>query len=192
MTIKKPRANSVISTAVDGKLVQFTVKDAGTLTLDMARLHADILSRAAVHGMVQRVSDAAAIARNTETGKSATPVEKFENMKRLVEHYNSGTAEWALRVAGEKRAPRAGLELDVLCEAYPEMTREKLAKWLKSKSAVERSALMAEPRLAPIYARLVEEATSAVDTDTLLIELELLGDEETESESESPESEPNF
>ena len=189
--IKKPRANSVIQTSINGNRIKFAVKDAGELELDMTRLHDAIVNRAAVHGMVQRISDGAALSRNPDTGKPASALDKFNSMKRLVEHYMSGTAEWAIRSAGE-RAPRATLELDVLCEAYPEQPREKLAKWLKSKSQAERTALMQEPRMAEIYAKLVSQATESVDTDTLLIELELLGDDETETDSDSTETEPKF
>jgi len=99
MAEQKVKSNSVITvTQLDGKLV-FTVLNAGTLTFDPDAASAENRARAMMHGFKQRISDGAAIPRDTDTGASATPQEKMEAMQRLASHYESGATEWAIRVA---------------------------------------------------------------------------------------------
>lgn len=91
------RANWKIAHKVDMETgtITWQVKDAGELKLELMKVHADNRERAMIHGFVQRVSDAAAMARDPKTGVSATPQEKFEAMRRLVEHYVSGDGAWS-------------------------------------------------------------------------------------------------
>ena len=51
---------------------------------------------AMIYGVGVRVSRMAAIARDTKTGKSATPAEKFARVKACAEHLNSGATTWEL------------------------------------------------------------------------------------------------
>jgi hypothetical protein len=97
----KAKANSVITHAMEGDVITFKVKDAGEVGLDLTKLHEAIVKRAAVHGMIQRISDAAAISRDAETGQSATPKEKLAAMSALIDHYHSGTEEWRRTGTGE-------------------------------------------------------------------------------------------
>ncbi len=102
----KLRSNSVITHKVseDQAVITFNVVGAGEFSLDVTATHPDVQHRAALHGFVQRIADAAAKSRDTETGKAATPLEKFEAMKRIADHYASGSADWSLaRVAGGER-----------------------------------------------------------------------------------------
>lgn len=110
----KPKSNSVITyePLYDNGVcvgIRFRVRGQDKpLDMDMRKLHPTIWDRAAMHGMTQRVSDAAAMSRNPETGASATPQEKYDAMARLVAHYESGTDQWSVvRERGE--GPRRGL-----------------------------------------------------------------------------------
>lgn len=105
----KPKVNSIIThTLSDDKcVITFTVKDAegpgrpGRFTFDVTKAHADMQHMAAVHGFVQRISDGAAMSRDRETGKPATPAEKMARMQAIADHYASGADTWAMnRVAG--------------------------------------------------------------------------------------------
>lgn len=89
------RANWVIAHEIKGAVIHWQVKGAGALALDLSKVSEANRQRAALHGLVQRVSDAAAMQRDSKTGASATPQEKFEAMRRLVEHYESGSGEWS-------------------------------------------------------------------------------------------------
>lgn len=174
----KPKSNSVITHAIAGNVITFTVKDAGEVKLDLGKMHTDLVGvwdgqsppRATVHGMVQRIADAAAISRNVETGLPATPMDKLNAMRGLVDHYNSGSAEW--RIAGVRAAPAGGFLLSALCEVYANKTREQLAAWLKKQSAASRAALSASPRFAEIITRLQQAAAADIDVDDLTSELD--------------------
>jgi hypothetical protein len=175
MTTTKPKSNSVITTSVNEALtrIEFTVKDAGTLVLDLERLHRAILARATVHGMTQRISDAAAISRNPETGKPASAMDKLSAMRALVDHYQSGTEEWS-RKRSEPAAYTNGLLSEVLKRAYPNKDAERIAAYLKGLKPSERAALLVSPKLAPIAEQVRAEAaaSSKVDTDALLAGLD--------------------
>jgi hypothetical protein len=100
---KKPRANSVVSTRIwQGKL-HFAVLGAGEVIFDLDKWSMENRSRAMYHGAEQRGRDAAALLRNTDTGKSASPQDKLNAIQRLADHYNSGTTEWNIKVAAGTR-----------------------------------------------------------------------------------------
>lgn len=105
----KPKVNSVITHALseDKCIITFTVKDAegpgrpGRFTFDVTAAHPNMQHMAAVHGFIQRISDGAAMSRNKETGKPATPAEKMARMQAIADHYASGADTWAMnRTAG--------------------------------------------------------------------------------------------
>lgn len=104
----KPKSNSIITHALseDKCVITFTVKDAegpgrpGRFTFDVTGAHADMQHMAAVHGFVQRISDGAAMSRDRETGKPATPAEKMERMKAIADHYASGVNQWGMNRTG--------------------------------------------------------------------------------------------
>jgi len=94
----KPKANSIITVSRPEdrpSIILFEVKGAGNLEFDMEKVHASNTARAAIHGFIQRVSDAAAKGRDPKTGASASPSTKHANMKRLVDHYMSGAETWS-------------------------------------------------------------------------------------------------
>lgn len=173
----KPKSNSTITHDVAGQTIIFRVHGAtqvaedgketkplvGELRLDMQRLHAAVTARAAIHGMIQRVSDAAAISRDEESGKPATPEEKLGAMRELVEHYMSGTAEWRRTGTSE-----GSYLLQALCVLKPDKTREQVAEWLKKLSRAQRSALSAQTAVAAEIQKIRAAAGTAVDGDELL------------------------
>jgi len=178
METKKAR---VITTRIDGNLVTFEVRDAGNVTLDLSKLADEVKDRAMIHGMVQRVSDAAAMSRNDETGKPASPVDKLTAMARLVDHYNSGTHLWTMNREGGGGGNEGGLLGQVLMRAYgpksgetSDAHRERILAYVKKRTPKERAALLAEPRLAQIAVQIREEQGKGVDTSGMLDELDSL------------------
>lgn len=166
MTIAKLKSNSVISREVSGTLVIFRVNGAGQTVLDLTKLHPNVASHALIHGMCQRVQDAAAISRDTKTGKPADPQTKLEAMAELVDHYNSGTAEWSLRREGGGIG-RSYL-LNALCQLRPEKPREEVQSWIKSLSDKERRALENHSDIKPLIDAQRAQGAEDVDTDELL------------------------
>lgn len=169
------RSNWVIAHEIKDETIKFVVKGAGTIVLDMAKLSDKIARRAAIHGMIQRVSDAAAIPRDTKTGKSATPQEKFDAMAELVEHYISGTTEWNRKGAG--RSPRelsgAGLLRAVLELWQPKKPVEKINEFVKGLKQAQIAALLSSSELKEFVDKAREEElkkqqTEEVDAEELL------------------------
>lgn len=112
----KPKTNSVITSRIpDGaemieaivrfpaRMVFETRNADGTLfaecELDLTKIHADNLGRAIVHGLNQRVPDAAAIGLTDKDGDIIPRGErtriKSERMNDLCTFYESGTADWS-------------------------------------------------------------------------------------------------
>lgn len=93
----KQRSNSAyIFSMKDGKLV-WTYPGIGELTLDPEKVSATNRHRFIIHGMKQRVNDAAALDAGPD-GK-VDPKAKFAEMQRMIEHLESGTEEWNVRAA---------------------------------------------------------------------------------------------
>lgn len=92
----KVKSNSVVTVQqMEGGIIAITVLGAGDLTFDPAKADAANKAHAEFHGWKQRLSDAAAISRDPETGKPASPADKLAAIRALVEHYESGSAEWS-------------------------------------------------------------------------------------------------
>lgn len=147
------RANWTIAHKIEGTKIHWTVKGAGTLTLDTAAISEANRTRAMLHGMVQRISDAAAISRDSETGKSASPQEKYDSMASLVDHYLTGTDEWSLkRESTAGRQSTTGLSGVSLLRAAlaiqkPSLSPEKILEWTKKLTQKEVLALLASKEL---------------------------------------------
>lgn len=182
----KPKSNSVITHSLreDGAIV-FSVRGAGPngqspaeLVLDPKSLSEKNRERAMIHGLVQKVSDRAALSRNTTNGASATPVEKLAAMKSLVDFLSTGTDEWQPAREGGARGPTS---LDpILVAAVSEHTgrtaeevRELVSKGSEKKGvtkAVFLAALGNAAAIKPIVERMREEQAKGlvVDGDDLL------------------------
>lgn len=190
----KAKSNSIITAqpAADGSSITFKVLGVGEMTLTLGKVSAPCMTRAMLHGFTQRISDAAAIPFNKEENRYATPQEKYEAMRALVEHYETGTSEWARnRAAG---GPRADGETALILRAVAEhqgVTVEDMRERVKAiatkrettpkaylagvlATAQGAKGVGALAPIAAIYARLKAEqpvATVKLDADELLGEL---------------------
>ena len=98
----KLKENQHVKPVIDAAAgtVTFAVKGHDAMVLDMARLHPDIIRRAALVGMAQvRIVDAAAVGMTDDEGNIIPEDErialKASRMAALIEHYHTGTAEWS-------------------------------------------------------------------------------------------------
>lgn len=175
---------SIISTDVDGNVITFAVDGAGEFTVDIGALSDDIRARALAHGIIQKVSDGAAIPR---AELPANPIDvakvKFSAMSAIAERLADG--EWSKR-SGDGSGPVAG----IIYRAFAEWvaTRATAAKKpvpddaairavYDAKNRSEQLALRNIPEIAAIIERMKSERGSAaaakVDTAGLLEELGL-------------------
>jgi hypothetical protein len=175
--VGKKRANAVVTTKIEGEVMTFEVLGAGTLTLDLSKLHQDIARRAVAHGMKQRISDAAAIPCDRETGRPATPAEKFTAMKELVEHYMSGSGEWnRARAAGAGGGrDTSGITLQAMRRVWPDRDCEGMVFKLEGRRGITRREAYAEfaktREVAAMIAQIKAEGAS-VSAEDLLAEME--------------------
>lgn len=179
------RANWTIAHKAEGETIMFSVKGAGNLFLDMRKVHEANRKRAAIHGLVQRVSDAAAMARDSKTGASATPQQKFEAMKRLVEHYMTGSEEWSparsTEGVGRPKAENHNARLlRVALKIFnPQKDEATIEKFVKERNAAQITALVLSEQLkeAVELAReqLREEDAKAAEVEGVDVEAMLGG-----------------
>lgn len=144
--MSKMKSNSVIGTEIinteTDKRIVFTVAGVAQLELSLSSVSSQVFERAAIHGLIQRICDTAAISRNTETGQSATPAEKYEAMKELVDYYNSGAVEWSRKRTGTGSGDSGGLLRKCLLKMYPEKGAQRIDEFLKGLSRKEKLALL--------------------------------------------------
>ena len=139
-----------------------------TLTLQVGDLTESVVAYAALHGLKQKLVDAAAIARNPDTGRSATIEDKYDAVKAVYDRLLSG--QWNAP-RGEGGTGTGGLLFRALCEMYPAKTPTAIREFLAAKNAKEQAALRKNPRVAAIIDRL-RAATTDDDGEELLGELE--------------------
>jgi len=177
------RSNQVVTVGVEGRRLTFTVVGAvgGAITLDANGLSAEVREQAMIHGLVQKVRDAAAIQRALVNGveTKATPNHKRDAMGRVVEALVAG--RWnAERVGGG----RIGADETILSRAMAELYEGKTNKagvlmdadWIRAKvtgmTAEERRGMLLVPAIKEVADRLRAEAAQGVDTESLLDDFE--------------------
>lgn len=160
-----------INIEVNGAIITATFSNGKVLTVDTLELSDTIRQEALIHGIKQKIGDAAAIARNTTTGASASINDKFEAMAEVVERITSPDGTW-----NKVREGGAGAGNTLLQKALMEMTgktRDEITAFLEKKTKEEKAALRNNPKVAAIIVKLQAQkaANSAIDTDELLEEL---------------------
>lgn len=165
------KRNAAISaTITDGTLV-LTFANGETLTLRADALNIDIQQQAMLHGLKQKLVDAAAISRNPETGRAASVEDKYQAVKTVYDRLLAG----AWNATREGGGATGGLLLQALVRMYAgRKTVDELRAFLADKTDAEKTALRKNPRVAQIIEDLrVEQGKAAnIDTDELLGELE--------------------
>lgn len=179
---KKNALISVVHNADAGTLV-FNVGDAGSATLNLNELPDAINETARIHGLVQKVSDAAAMPKDQLTGDAKKDAAtKLAAMQSVVDRLTGEDASWNKR-AGDGNGPVAG----VIFRAFEEYVNDMAKKRKKDAptsdairaryDAMERKeqlALRNVPEIAAIIDRIKAERgakAETVDTGGLLKEL---------------------
>lgn len=131
----------------------------------------DIAAWATLHGIKQKLVDAAAISRNPDTGRSATVQDKWAAIQEVFDRITGDNPTWnAIREGGGQTG---GLLLAALTRMQPTKTREQLETWLATKSDKEKAALRLNPRVAAVIETIKAERAKVgdVDSDKLLDEI---------------------
>lgn len=164
------KRNATITAAIDNNTLSLTFANGETLTMRGDALNSDVQQYAMMHGLKQKLVDAAAISRNPETGRAATVEDKYQAVKTVFDRLLSG--QWnAVREGGGG----GGLLLQALVRMYAgRKTPDELKAFLADKSDAEKTALRKNPRIAQVIEEIRAEQGKAanIDTDELLGELE--------------------
>jgi hypothetical protein len=156
-----------ITTDIFGSILTITMANGAEFSVDTAKLSPEIQQQAMLHGLKQKLVDAAAIARNTTTGRSATIDDKAAAIREVHARITREDApSWNKGREGGGNTSANGL----LVRALMQMTgKDKAAidEFLAAKSKEEKAALRKNPKVAAIIAEL-QTAASDVDSDALL------------------------
>ena len=179
-----------MTTTTTKKDIEATVGDDGTLILEfrhgeVLRIHPESLApeiqRAALlHGLKQKLVDAAAISRDTTTGRAATIATKFDAVKEIFDRITGAggeTPSW-----NKPRAGGAGGQGGLLARAiarYKNVEVSAAKAYLDRLTDAQKQALRVDPRIATIINELRMESAkpAGIDTDALLGGLDDLGAE---------------
>lgn len=163
-----------IAADVYGSTLTLTFSNGGELTVNAATLPSEIRHAAMMHGLKQKLVDAAAIARNTDTGRSATVQDKFDAVSEIVDRFTGPTPTWN-KVVGGENAGQANLLVRALMRLH-DKPRGFVVTWLESKSKEDKAALRKNHKVvAAIAAIQLESAGDSSATDAMLDELGEMG-----------------
>jgi hypothetical protein len=148
--------------------ISLTFGNGRTLELSTSQITPEIANHAMLHGLKQKLVDAAAISRNPDTGRSATIDDKYAAVREVYDRLLSG--QWNKGRDGTGTGS-GGLLFRALCILYANKTPEAIREFLSKKSKSEQSALRATPKIADIIATLKAEPGDDDAADAMLDEL---------------------
>jgi hypothetical protein len=154
-----------ITTDIFGSTLTVTFANGKSLEVNVADMPAAMQLQAAIHGMKQKLVDAAAIGRNTDTGRSANIDDKFAAVQEVYDRVVT-QGMWN-KIRGDGGSSKGSKSF--LCEALMELykkDRAVITVWMKEKTKEELAALKANYKVADIIRRMEAEKASSVDVDT--------------------------
>lgn len=167
---------TAVATDIVNGILYVAFGSGGSIVVNPDHLSAEIRAQALLHGLKQKLVDAAAIGRNPDTGKSATLADKAEAVMEVWERISDNVEpSWnKVREGGNGGSAKGGLLLQALMEATSKSKAE-IEAYLENKSAAEQAALRANPKIAVIISRIQAERDKRkgnnVDTDSMLKDL---------------------
>lgn len=172
MTTTAKKTTTAVEAAIAGNILTLTFAHGAVLTVNADDLAPEIRNAAILHGLKQKLVDAAAIGRDLVTGRTATIEDKYNAVREVFDRITrtDGTATWNKVRGGEGTAtPKGGLLVAAMMRitgrdhaavtAYIEgMSKEQVAALRKNSRVVETIAAIQSERTK----------TGGVDSDALL------------------------
>lgn len=141
---------AAINTKTETNTLTITT-DAGTIVVHVNKLHQSILDAAVLHGLKQKIADAAAISRNPDTGRSATIQDKFDAMNEVFLRITDPMEpSWNKIDRQEGSGGSGGLLIRALVRLYPTKTREQLDDYVGKMDLKQQAAVRATARVAAV------------------------------------------
>ena len=177
MILEEPK----MTTTTTKKDIEASVTDGGTLILEFRHgeritlrpddLTPEIQRAAMLHGLKQKLVDAAAISRDTATGRAATIQTKYDAVKEVFDRITGSGGEnpsW-----NKPRAGGAGGQGGLLARAiarYKNVALEQAKAYLDRLTDAQKQALRVDHRIGAIIneLRLETAKPAGIDTDALL------------------------
>ena len=184
-----------MATTTTKKDIEATVTDGGTLILEFRHgerialrpddLTPEIQRAALLHGLKQKLVDAAAIARDTATGRAATIQTKYDAVKEIFDRITGENPSW-----NKPRAGGAGGQGGLLARAiarYKNVEIEQAKAYLDRLTDAQKQALRVDHRIAAIIAEIRAESAkpAGIDTDALLSGLGGDADEDEDADEDA-------
>lgn len=182
---KSTRIPAIATNVVDDALT-LTFSDGKQLTIRVGELTQEVGLEATLHGLKQKLVDAAAFSRNPATGLSATIEDKYAAVKEVYDRLVSGGPWNKVRDGGSVSS--GGLLLAALIRMYEgKRTPESLRTYLEGKTNEDKASLRKNPKIAAIIEEIKAERapTGGVDSDSLLDELDGLDGLDAEDGAEN-------
>lgn len=172
MTTTAKKTTTAVEAAIDGNVLVLKFAHGVILTVDSETLAPEIRNAAVLHGLKQKLVDAAAIGRDLVTGRTATIEDKYNAVREVYDRITrtDGTATWNKVRGGESTAtPKGGL----LVAAMMRITgrdHAAVTAYLDAMSKEQVAALRKNPRVVETIAAIQSERakTDGVDSDALL------------------------
>lgn len=172
-----------------GKL-SLSFSNGAVLELDPATLTPEMQKTAMLHGLKQKLVDAAAIGRDMVTGRSATIQDKYNAVREVFDRITGANGEapsWnKVRDAGTNVS--GGLLVSALMQMSGK-DRQQITTFLAGKTNEEKAALRKNQKVAEIIAQLqaAKTKTDTVDSDGLLGQLMGAPDSGTGDDGQDPD-----
>ena len=174
-TVNIPAIDATVLTELSGTPygLHLAFSHGETLAIRATDLSPTIVAQAIIHGLKQKLVDAAAISRNPETGRAASVQDKFDAVKEVYDRLLAG--EWNKRREGGSGGSAGGLLFRALCRMYDgKKTADDIRAFLDAKTDAEKAALRKNSKVAAIIEEIRAESAKDgdVNTDDLLADLE--------------------
>lgn len=162
-----------IATEITGGLLTITFGNGEQITVNPTALSDEIRTAAMLHGLKQKLGDAAAISRNPDTGRSASLDDKIAAVREVFERITSPDGTWnKIRESGEGSG-NGGLLFRALCNIYAgRRTPEQITAFLEDKTEAEKAALRKSFIVAKEIERIRPAPKDTGNGDNLLAELD--------------------
>ena len=163
------------ATITEGGNLTLTFRHGERLTVFVDQLNPEIQRMAMIHGLKQKLVDAAAISRDTTTGRAATIATKYEAVREIFDRITGENPSW-----NKPRAGGAGGQGGLLARAiarYKSVPVEAAKAYLDRLTDAQKQALRVDPRIATIINELRAESAkpAGINTDALLDGLDEFG-----------------
>ena len=168
-TTKAPAIDATMSD--DFRVLTLTFSNGQTLSIGRDDISTSIMMQATLHGLKQKLVDAAAISRNPDNGRSATIDDKYNAVREVYDRLLSG--QWNKGRADGESGATGGLLFRALCIVYADKTPEAIREFLGKKTKEQQAALRVVPKIAAVIETLkaAKAKSNDVDVDSLLDEL---------------------